>query len=243
MAGSAGRPTGEVVEGARQHSSRRLGVQRQLVAAARIEWVVRGRSLVVEPERVDRPFLVTGRRIEAERDEIVSERWIRKGLVGNRTVAPFAQKEDGPGRLLARAVRQRHLAPGGDGLVGRREGQPMLPFRPQREVGREQIRLGEIKADAAIERRPAGMRAGGASATEKIDVVVLAVDARFLFRAIAGAEVQPPMLALRDGHARAHFGSSFRAQDFDVDELKQFHAMMRRCESRTTLRRYSSPGL
>ncbi len=102
----------------------------------------------------------------------------------------------------------------------------MLPFHPQREVGREQIRLGEIKADAAIERRPAGMCAGGASAAEKIDVVILAVDARFFFRAIADAEVHPLMLALRHGHARAHLGIlPFGVQHFDVDELKQLHAI------------------
>ena len=91
---------------------------------------------------------------------------------------------------------------------------------------REQIRLVEIEADAAIERRPAGVRAGGARAAEKIDVVVLAVDPRLLFRAIADAEVHPLMLAFRHGDARAHFGIlAFGVQRLDVDELKQLHGV------------------
>ena len=63
-------------------------------------------------------------------------------------------------------------------------------------------------------------------APEKIHVVVLALDPRLFFRAVADAEVYPLMLAFRDGDARAHLGIvAFGIQRFDVDELKQLHSI------------------
>ena len=120
----------------------------------------------------------------------------------------------------------RGLAAGDDRLVRRRKGVPLLPFAAQREVRAKQVRLVEIEADAAIERRLAPVRAGGARAAEEIHMVVFGVDARLFFGAVADAEVDALVLALRDRDARRHFGRlQLLVERLDVGELEQLHAV------------------
>src|SRR5260221_12361825 len=93
---------------------------------------------------------------------------------------------------------ERQLPPGDGRLVRRRERVPLLPFRTEREVRREHVGLGEIDPNAAIERRPAGPDAGGSRAAQKIDVVIISVDARLLFCPVADPQVEA--LVLSFGH-------------------------------------------
>ena len=70
----------------------------------------------------------------------------------------------------------------------------------------EEIRLVEIEANAAIERRPSRVRACQARAAEKVHVVILGVDAPFLFRPVADAKVDPLMFTFGHGDANRHLG-------------------------------------
>ena len=57
-------------------------------------------------------------------------------------------------------------------------------------------------------------------------MVVLGVDAPFLFRPVADAEVDPMVLPFRDRHARGDFHRlQLGIERLDVDELKQLHAI------------------
>ena len=76
-------------------------------------------------------------------------------------------------------MREDGLAAGHDRTIRGRERVPLLPFTTQREVGREEVRLVEIETDAAVERRPAHMRARRPRAAEEIQVVIFGIDARF----------------------------------------------------------------
>ena len=103
---------------------------------------------------------------------------------------------------------------------------PLLPFARRAKVRAKKIRLVEIEPDAAIERRPAHVRAGRPRAAEEVHVVVLGVDARLLLRAVADAEVHALVVALRHRHADRHFvGLLLRVQRLDVGELEQLHAV------------------
>src|SRR5439155_22898923 len=66
-----------VVERARHEASRLFRVKRDLVAAMRVQQVVRRGMLEVETHRVQRPPLLAGSGIEAERDEIGAQLQIR----------------------------------------------------------------------------------------------------------------------------------------------------------------------
>ena len=72
-----------------------------------------------------------------------------------------------------------------DRLVRRREGVPLLRLGAEREVRAEEVRLVEVEPHAAIERRPAHVRAGRPRAAQEVHVVVLGVDARLLLGAVA----------------------------------------------------------
>src|SRR4029079_2192396 len=78
---------------------------------------------------------------------------------------------------------------------------PILSFGAKREVRAKQIGLVEVEPNAAIERRPARVYAGAARTAEEIELVVLRINARLFFRAVAVAEVDTLMVALGDGDA------------------------------------------
>ena len=89
-------------------------------------------------------------------------------------------------------------------------------------MGPEEVRLIEIDAQAAVERRPPRVRAGRARAAQEIQMVVLAVDAALFFGAVADAEVHPLMIAFGDGNAGRHFARMLLlVERLHVGELKQ----------------------
>src|SRR5207244_6122312 len=102
----------------------------------------------------------------------------------------------------------------------------VLNLAAQREMRPEQERLVEIEPDAAIERRPADMRAGGPGRAEEVHMMVLGVDARLFFSAPADAEVDPLMLPFGYGDfCRDLRRLLLRVQWFNVGELEQLHAV------------------
>src|SRR5262249_27709187 len=105
-------------------------------------------------------------------------------------------------------------------------GVPLLALEPQRQVRRPHVRLLEVRANAAIERRYPYVRAGGSRAAEKIEVVVLRVGAGFLLGSVADPEIQALMLRLDDRDARRHLlGLAIEVERLDVHELEQLHAV------------------
>ena len=65
-----------VVERAGHEAAGLLGVQRDLIAVMGVQHAVRRRMLQIEAQRVERSVLLAGRRVEAERDEVVAQRQI-----------------------------------------------------------------------------------------------------------------------------------------------------------------------
>src|SRR6476620_4093844 len=89
---------------------------------------------------------------------------------------------------------------------------------------RKEVRLVEVETDAAIERRPAAMHAGGACSAEEVHMVEFRVDARLLLSTVTDAEIQPLVFAFGHGDFRVHDGTLLlRIDRFDVDELEQLH--------------------
>src|SRR5262245_28575573 len=66
---------------------------------------------------------------------------------------------------------------------------------------RVEVWLVEVETDAAIEGRPACMYAGRPRPAQEVQMVILGIDARLLFRAVADAEVHALVAAFGDGDA------------------------------------------
>src|SRR5262249_2640699 len=197
---AVGGPRGEL-ERAGQDLAGLLEMKRHLISAMRVEQVVRRRMLEVETDGVERAVLLAGERVQAERDERSEQLRILEDDRLNRAAVVFAVDRYRARRLLALAVRQRRPGTGRHRPVCRRERQPVLAFGAKREVRGVEIRLVEVETEAAIERRPSRVDARGARPAEKVQMVVLGVDARFLFRSVADPEVHTLMIPLGDSNA------------------------------------------
>src|SRR5262249_686226 len=119
-------------------------------------------------------------------------------------------------------MRERGFAAACGRVVCRSERIPLLSLETEGVMGTENVWLGEIEADAAIERRPAAVYAGGSGPAEEVQVVILRIDASFLFGAVSQAKVHALMLTLRYRDARRHFARLFTLIElFYRGELKQ----------------------
>src|SRR3954453_4186902 len=99
-------------------------------------------------------------------------------------------------------MRQRRLDPGDQRSIRRSVGVPVLRFRAERKVRSKEVRLVEVEADAAIERRPTAVRAGGTRTAKEVHVMDLGVDPALLLGAVSNAEVHTLVLSLGHGDAR-----------------------------------------
>src|SRR5262249_48666675 len=104
---------------------------------------------------------------------------------------------------------------------------PRLAVERAGEPGREQIRLREIRAHAAIERGPLGFDARVPRAAEEVQVLPTNPRARLLLAAVADARGQPLVFALADGDMHRDIGRLRRLIPLrlDVHELEELHAV------------------
>ena len=84
--------------------------------------------------------------------------------------------------------------------------QPVLRLAAQREMRGEKVRLVEIEPDAAVERRPARVRASQPRVAEEVHVVIFGVHPRLFFRPVPDAEVDALVLAFGDRDPDRHLG-------------------------------------
>ena len=141
-----------VVERARHHPAGLLGVKRHLVAAVRVQQIVRGRLLKIESHRVQRAVLLTGPRIEpGDRDQLVAKSGVGQDCVGNRADVALARHRHGQRGPVDGEMREGRLGARDDGLVGRRERVPLLRLAAQCEMRSEEVRLVEVEPQPAIE--------------------------------------------------------------------------------------------
>ena len=91
----------------------------------------------------------------------------------------------------------------------------------ERQVRIEEVRLREFQADAAIERRPAGVCPRRARTAQEVQVAVLSVGTRLLLSAIPHAEIEPMMFALGNRDARPDLRRLLlRVERLDIDACK-----------------------
>ena len=148
-------------------------MKRELIAAPRVQQVVRGAVLKIEAERIELSGLLPRSRVQTESNEVVPELEIREHVVRDRAAVELARHRHGPRRARVGAVRYRQLAAGDNRPIRGRVRVPLLPLGVQREVRPEQVRLAEIEPHAAIERRPADVRPGRSRAAQEVQVVIL----------------------------------------------------------------------
>ena len=101
---------------------------------------------------------------------------------------------------------------------------PHLSAEAQRVVPREEIRLGEIQFDTAIEARVSRHHASRPRATEEVHVAPVDFRARPFFAAVPEREIHSPVPALRDRDAGGDRFGLFVAdlQRLDVGEIEEF---------------------
>ena len=103
-------------------------------------------------------------------------------------------------------MRQRHLPAADEGGVGGGGRVPLLPQDPKRDTGGQEVRLREVDACAAIERRPPEVGFGRPAAAKKIEAPVLGVDARLFLGPVTDAERDPLRLAFGYRDSCGHVG-------------------------------------
>ena len=172
------------------------------------------------------PALFAGLRIQPQRDQVVTQGRVRLHVRRNRAAVALRGHRQRHRGLAIHLVERGHGRAGTVDWYAGVNASDSCAVQPSDTRGWKKYRLVEIELDAAIERRPAHMRARAAGGAEEIQTVIFGVDARLLFGAVADAEVHAVVRSLGDGDLHRHFGRLPLERDrFDVDELKQRHAV------------------
>src|SRR5262245_33941198 len=88
----------------------------------------------------------------------------------------------------------------------------------------EEIRLNEVEANAAFERRPSNVAARRSGASEEIQVTVFGIDPSAFIRAVAQSKVEAMAGAFGNGEPRGDLGRlELLVERLDIGELKQLH--------------------
>ncbi len=225
-----------VLERAAEHLPGLFGVRREQVALARVERRVRRVAREFDADGGSGPLAAAGVRVQTERDQVVAERRIVDRLledlvflelvrVGHRHRhrGPRAEPPAAPSPELP---RHRHAPAVGVEREGRLVAVPRLRAHSHRVAGSKKVRLLEVEAHAAVERRVAREGAERPRAAQEVDVAPVHLGPGPLLGAVADAVVDLPVLVFRHRHPRRDLHRlAFAADRFDVGEREQLLAV------------------